>query len=184
MISEAGVFTIRHCPTAVGTIRLIVSPAAFLSCRIVGSMSSARNAQSTGRSYCRRIPPPRRASSSLQSPKAAAARTIIAIPMATAEPWLTAKPLQASIPWPNVWPRLSSCRCPRSNSSCATISRFIVTQVSMICSSCACADPALRSSKNGAFPRTAYLMTSAQPSRKISSGSVVRQSGSQSTSQG
>ena len=32
MISEAGVFTIRHCPTAVGTIRLIVSPAAFGLC--------------------------------------------------------------------------------------------------------------------------------------------------------
>ena len=40
------------------------------------------------------------------------------------------------------------------------------------------------SSKNGAFPSTAYLMTSAQPSRKISSGRESRQSGSQSTSHG
>ena len=40
------------------------------------------------------------------------------------------------------------------------------------------------SSKNGAFPSTAYLMTSAHPSRKISSGRESRQSGSQSTSHG
>ena len=64
------------------------------------------------------------------------ARVMAAMPMATPSPWRMVKLLQASTAWPMVCPRFSRARCPRSNSSLCTTSRFISTQAAITASNC------------------------------------------------
>ena len=106
------------------------------------------------------------------------------MPTATACPCEKWKPLHFSIAWPSVWPRLSSCRLPRSSSSAATSAALWATHRSITHSASAAHPPRESRENSSVSPSTPYLTASAAPSESVAAGKVASASGSISTSRG